>query len=223
MKKLSIVLLFLIGLGITAFAQLDRDQLSLDISKADAANTEQLKAFIWKQESVVTVDGEHKLTVLNEFSIGEDGKVSVTNIDSDTDVKQKRGVRGRIQANAAEDNLDYVQKALDLAIEYSFMTKGQLLDFFGKADITEKDGVIEATASDIFIKGDKMTVQVESATKLFLKKEFSTLMGDDPINVEIVYGKFSSGISHATTSMLNLPAKKAVINSKNKDYVQKVM
>ena len=223
MKKLSIILLFLIGLGLTAFAQLDRDQLSLDISKADAANMEQLKAFIWKQESVVTVDGEHKLTVLNEFSIGEDGKVSVTNIDSDTDVKQKRGVRGRIQANAAEDNLDYVQKALDLAIEYSFMTKGQLLDFFSSADITEKDGVIEATGTNIFVKGDKLTVQVESATKLFLKKEFSTLMGDDPISGEIVYGKFSSGISHATTSMLNLPAKKAVINSKNKDYVQKVM
>ena len=223
MKKLSILLLFLIGLGLTAFAQLDRDQLSLDISKADAANMEQLKAFIWKQESVVTVDGEHKATALNEFSIGEDGKVSVTNIDSDTDVKQKRGLRGRAQANAAENSLDYVQKALDLAIEYSFMTKGQLLDFFGKADITEKDGVIEATASDIFIKGDKMTVQVEAATKLFLKKEFSTLMGDDPINGEIVYGKFSSGISHATTSMLNLPGKNAVINSKNKDYVQKVM
>jgi len=220
MKKLSIVLLVLFGL--TSYAQLDRDQVSLDISKAEAANLEQLKSFIWKQESVVTVDGAQKLTTINEFSIDQDGKVSVTNIDSDTDVKQKRGIRGKVQTNTAENNLDYVQHALDLAIKYSFMTKGQLLDFFGKADISEKDGIINASGSDIFMTGDKLSVQVESATKLFVKKEFSTLIGDDPISGEINYDKFTSGISHATSSRLNLPGKKAVISSKNKDYVIKV-
>lgn len=220
MKKFSIFLLVLFAF--TSYGQLDRDQVSLDISKAEAANMEQLKSFIWKQESVVTVDGEQKLTTINEFSIGEDGKVSVTNIDSDTDVQQKRGIRGRVQANTAENNLDYVQHALDLAIKYTFMTKGQLLDFFGKADITEKDGIISASGSDIFMEGDKLAVQVESATKLFIKKEFSSIMGDDPISGEIVYDKFTSGISHASSSKLNLPAKKAVINSKNKDYVTKV-
>ncbi len=221
MKK--VITILLVGLCFTAFSQLDRDQLSLDISKADAANREQLKSFLWKQASVVTVDGVEKLTVLNEFSIEEDGNVSVTNIDADTDVKQKRGIRGRVQANAAEGNMDYVQQALNLAIQYSFMSKGQLIDFFGKADITEEDGIISAIGSDVFVKGDKLTLKVESATKLFVHKEFSTMMGDDPINGEIVYGKFKSGVSHATSSMLNLPAKGAVINSKNKDYVMKVM
>ncbi len=223
MKKLSILLLFLIGLGLTAFAQLDRDQLSLDISKADAANMQALKAFIWKMESVVTVDGAQKATALNEFSIEEDGKVSVTNLSSDTDVKKKRGIRGKAQASSAQKSLDYVQHAIDLYTQYAFMSKGQLLDFFDKAVITEKDGVIEATSSDVLVKGDKLTVKVESATKLFIHKEFSSVMGEDPISGVIDYGKFKSGISHASPSVLNLPAKKAVINSTNKDYVQKVM
>jgi len=221
MKKL--IALILMGLCVSAFTQIDTDQLSLDISKADAANTEQLKSFIWKKASVVTVDGTEKLTVLNEISIDEEGKVNVTNIDADTDVKQKRGIRGRVQANAAENNMDYVEEALNLAIQYYFMSKGQLIDFFGKAEITETDGFIEAIGTDIFVKGDKLTLKVESATKLFVHKEFSSIMGDDPINGEVNYGKFKSGVSHATTSMLNLPAKGAVINSKNKDYVMKVM
>lgn len=221
MKK--IIFLFLASLCFSTFAQLDRDQLSLDISKADAANMEQLKSFIWKKASVVTVDGEEKLTALNEISIDEEGEVSVTNLDADTDVKQKRGVRGRVQANAAENNMDYVEEALNLAFQYYFMSKGQLIDFFGKADITEKDGIIEATGTDVFVKGDKLTLKVESATKLFVHKEFSSMMGEDPINGEVDYAKFKSGVSHATTSMLNLPAKGAVINSKNKDYVMKVM
>jgi len=222
MKKLSLILLILIGLGLTSVAQIDTDQLSLDISKADAANMQALKAFIWKMESVVTVDGAQKATALNEFSIEDDGKVSVTNIDSHTDVKQKRGIRGKVQASTAQGNLDYVQHAIDLYTQYAFMSKGQLLDFFDKAVITEKDGIIEATSPDVLVKGDKLTVKVESDTKLFIHKEFSSVMGEDPISGKIDYGKFKSGISHATSSVLNLPEKKAVINSKNKDYVQKV-
>ncbi len=223
MKRISLTLLILIGLGLVSIAQIDTDQLSLDISKADAANTGQLKAFIWKMESIVTVDGAQKATALNELSIEDDGKVSVTNISSDTDVKKKRGIRGKVQASTAQGNLDYIQNAIDLYTQYDFMSKGQLLDFFDKAVITEKDGVIEATSSDVLVKGDKLTVKVESATKLFMYKEFSSLMGKDPISGKINYSKFKSGISHASTTVLNLPAKKAVINSKNKDYVSKVM
>ena len=221
MKRLFIILLVFSGLAATA--QLDRDQLSLDISKTDAANTEKLKAFVWKEDVVVTVDGEEKLTVTNEISLGDDGKVNITNVDADSKVKQKRGIRGRIQANVAEDNMDYAEDALDLALQYAFMTKGQLIDFFGKADITEKDGIIKATAGDIFVKGDKLTLQVESDTRLFVSKEFSSFLEEDPLNGKIVYDKFSTGVSHAKSYMLNLPGKNAVIKAENRDYVMKVM
>ena len=222
MKKLPLILLILIGLGLTSIAQIDTDQLSLDIAKADAANMQKLTAFIWKKASVVTVDGEEKANTLNEISIAEDGTIDITNLDSGSTVKQKRGVRGRIQQSTAENNTEYVQGAIEHALAYAYMTKGQLLDFFGKAKITEKDGVIEASASDVLVKGDNLSMKVESATKLFLYKKFSTTMGDDPISGEISYAKFTSGISHVSTSTLSLPSKKAVINSKNKDYVQKV-
>lgn len=221
MKYLILSVVFIFGLS--AAAQTDRDQLSLDVSKADAANMEQLKAFIWKQESVVTVNGEQKASALNEFSIGEDGKVSVTHLDSETNVKKKRGIRGKVQQSTAQGNLEYVQKALDLATDYTFMTKGQLLDFFEKASITEKNGVIEATSADIFMKGDSLTVKIESSTNLFLYKHFSAIMDEDPVSGEIIYGKFKSGISHATSSTLNLPKKNAVIHSVNKDYIKKEM
>ena len=107
-------------------------------------------------------------------------------------------------------------------MKYVYLTKGQLLDFFGKAKITEKDEVIEASASDVLIQGDNLTVKVEKATNLFLYKEFSTLMDGDWISGKVDYAKFSSGVVHATGSVLNLPEKGAVINSKNRDYVMKV-
>ena len=103
------------------------------------------------------------------------------------------------------------------------MSKGELIDFFGKAEITEKEGMYTAIASDIFVKGDKVTFEIEKETKLFISKTFSSFLGEDPIDGTINYKKFKSGISHTDNIMLNLPGKGAVINAKNRDYVQKVM
>lgn len=221
MKTLALIVLSLFALA--SYGQIDRDQLSLDISKANAANMEQLKAFIWKKHSTVTIDGEQKADLLNEISIGEDNKVNITNLDASTTVKQKRGIRGKIQQSTAHNNSEYLQGAIEHALAYTYMTKGQMLDFFGKAEITDKEGQMMATASDVFVKGDKLTITVEKETKLFISQKFSSMMGEDPISGEMNYGKFQSGINHVTTSSMNLPAKKAVLQSTNRDYVQKVM
>jgi hypothetical protein len=58
-------------------------------------------------------------------------------VDAETNVKKKPGIRGKIQENAAEDKMDYIDKALKLSLQYAYMTKGQLLDFFGKAILSE--------------------------------------------------------------------------------------
>jgi len=203
-------------------AQIDKDQLALAINKADEANTEQLKAFIWKRRSDVYIDSALKLTTITEFSFNEAGELETKVIDSESTVKQKGGIRGKIQQNAAEDKVDYVGQALELSLAYTYMTKGQLIDFFGKAAVTEKDGIIEATAENVYVKGDKLTIRVEAATNLFLSKKFSSLLGKDPVNGEINYEKFSSGVNHGSTTVLNLPAQKMRIDAKNQDYSQRV-
>ena len=102
------------------------------------------------------------------------------------------------------------------------MTKGQLIDFFGKATVTGNNGIIEATAEDVYVKGDKLTVKIEAATNLYLNKKFSGLLGKDPIDGEIKYEKFSSGVNHGSSTLLNMPAQKMKIDAKNQDYSQRV-
>lgn len=221
MKKLFITI-FALSICASSFAQLDKDQLALDVSKAEAANLEKLKAFIWKRTSTATVNGEVKATIINEFSFNEEGEIQVTQVGGESNVKQKRGLRGRAQANAMEDNQEYVQKSLELAMAYTYMSKGQLIDFFGKAMVTQNDEIIEMSAENVYVEGDRLTVQIEAATKLFLHKQFSSKVGEDPIEGEIKYGKFSSGISHVTETIMNLAGKGAVINAKNQDYSQRI-
>ena len=150
---------------ITAVAQIDKDQLALAISKADEANTEKLKEYIWKRKSDVFVEGQLKLTTITEFSFDAQGKLQVNVVDAESTVKKKPGLRGAAQKNAAEDKMEYVDKALELATSYTFMSKGQLLDFFTKATVTENPGVIEATAENVYVKGDKLTILIDPKTQ----------------------------------------------------------
>jgi hypothetical protein len=220
MKKL-LLFIFLIP-AMLCSAQIDKDQLALAINKADEANTEQLKSFIWKRKADVYVENVLKLTTITEFSFNQAGELETKIIDSESSEKKKGGIRGMVQENAAEDKMDYVGKALDLSLAYTYMTKGQLIDFFGKAAVTEKDGIIEATAENVYVEGDKLTVRVEAATNLFLSKKFSSLLGKDPVDGEVKYEKFSSGVNHGSTTLLNMPAQKMKIDAVNQDYSQRV-
>ncbi len=192
------------------------------ISKADDANTEQLKAFIWKRKSDVSIDGQVKLSTLTEFSFNDAGELDAKMVDAESSVKKKPGLRGRVQQGAAEDKVEYVQKALALSLAYTYMTKGQLLDFFSKATVAEKDGVIEATAGNVYVEGDQLTILVDAKTNLYKKKIFSSSLGKDPVNGEINYEKFSSGVNHGSTTLLNMPAQNMKIEAKNQDYSQRV-
>lgn len=220
MKKL--ILFFFMAQMMPAFAQLDSDQLSLDISKAEAANLEQLKQFIWRRATEVTVDGQVKLNALSELSFDETGKLEVRELESESTVKTKPGLRGNAQKNAMEDNMEYVEKAMGMSIAYTYMSKGELIDFFSKAAITESNGVIKAVAKDVQVKGDVVTFLIDAKTNLFVHKTFSSLLGADPFSCEVEYDTFNSGVSHATKSVMKLDAKKAVITSVNKDYSQKI-
>ena len=220
--KAFIQFLAILLVSVTAYAQSFNEKLALTVSNADEANTEKLKAYIWKRKSVVSIGGEVKLTTITEFSFDASGKLQAKMIDAESTVKQKRGLRGMAQKSAVEDKTEYVQKALELSLSYTFMSKGQLLDFMSKAVITTKDGIVEATGKDVNVKGDQLTVRIDQLTNLYLGKKFSSLLGKDAINGEINYEKFTSGINHGTTTVLNLPAQKMIINAVNQDYSQRV-
>ena len=115
-----------------------------------------------------------------------------------------------------------VREALSLAVSYTYMSKGQLLDFFGKAEVTDLGSSYQIVGADVLVKGDKLTVVVEKSSNLFLSKTFSTLMGADAMSGDVAYEKFSSGISHVTGTQVTLAAKNAVINAKNQDYTARI-
>jgi hypothetical protein len=160
--------------------------------------------------------------LITEFSFDEKGELQVNPVGGESKVDKKPGVRGRIQQNQIEESVDYVGKALELSIKYTYMSKGELMDFLDKAVVTEKDGIIEAVGENVYVKGDKLTIVIDPKTKLFVSKTFSSLLGTDAMDGEIKYAKLSNGVQYGATTVMNLPAKKAVITAENKDFTQRV-
>lgn len=222
MKNSLLLLVFLLATA-AGTAQINKDQLSLDISKAEEANLQKLKEYIWKRKSDVYLDEQLKLTILTEFSFDSLGKLQAKVVDADSKVEKKGGLRGRAQENAAEEKADYAEKALSIALQYTYMSKGELIDFFSKATVTEKDGLITAVAENVYVKGDKLTIHVDFKTKLFKYKEFSTKIDNkDPLDGKVNYETFqSSGISHVSATTLNMTAQKMKIEAKNQDYAKR--
>lgn len=203
-------------------AQLDKDQLALEIYRADTANTARLRSMIWKRHSQVSVNGELKLTTLTEFNFNAAGELEAKLVDAETTVKQKPGIRGRVQANAVEDKADYVQKALQLSTAYAFMTKGQLIDLFTKATVSEKDGMLEVDATDVLVAGDHVRTWYHAETKLPVRKWFASKLGADDVTGQLDYAAFESGVVHGTTTVLDMPAQQMKINAENRDYSARI-
>ena len=208
----------------TSQAQDDLEALSLKVSKAEEANLTKLKGYLWKRQSDTYVSEVLKATVLMACEFDSTGKLVVTPIDATTTVQQQRGIRGRMQQSAMEDNMDYVGKALELSAHYIYMSKGQLLDVFSRSKLTTlENGTLVITGSDVYVKGDQLIVHVDPKTHLFIYKGFTTKLGEDAISGSAEYQSFtSSGVSHVDKTTLLLPAKKARIVAVNKDYSQRV-
>ena len=211
-------------LGLLASAQgIDKTKLALDVAAANEANNAKLKEYIWKLKLDGYVNKELKVTTLTEMKFGPDGKLVATPIDAKTTVQAKPGVRGRMQQNAAEEKLDYIDQAAQVMAQYAYMSKGQLVDFFDKATVTTDGKTITATAQNVMQPGDEMTILIDPATNLFIRKTFKAKSGADPIEGTVDYATFTTtGINHVSKCYLMMPAKAMQVNTENVDYTLRV-
>lgn len=219
----SIFALALVLFTATGFAQeINKTELSLKVTDANQKNNQALKAYIWKKRTETFIGGQSKAVILTELKFNDKGEPEGTVVDATTTVKKKPGLRGKAQASAIEDKMEYVEKAVQLSTNYTYMSKGELIDFFDKATVTKKGDLIEATADNFKVQGDKLTIQFDAKTYLYKNKKFNTLLGKDLVEGEVTYSNFTNGTNHVDDINLNLPAQNMIIKSKNQDWTQRV-
>lgn len=206
MKKIIIATLFLTLIIQASFAQVDLTQLSLNVQKTYDQNFAKMAQYTWQRDVQVLMKGELKATIVENVSIGTDGKPVTQVIDKTTTTKKKPGIRGSIQQSQGDDLKEYVENALKLVVGYIFMSKGQMVDLFDKGTVSELGNDLQVQGYNFITQGDNLQFLYNINSLQCVSQTVSTVMSGDPVKAVVTY-KQLNGVNVVDKITVDLPAK----------------
>src|SRR5262245_48511654 len=202
--------------------EIDQTQLSLEISKAYAANYEQLKQHVWQRKTEVYSEGKLALTVISDVSFDATGKLQQKVIDSKSAEVQGGPMKKNAAKNRAEEMKDYWMNAVGLLTNYIFMSKGDLVDFFDKARLAETEDEISAVADNVRVAKDHAELRVDKNSLFYKRQTIRTFMDADQVNCDVTYTKLSNDLNVVDVITVDMPAQKLKVVATNYDYAKKL-
>jgi hypothetical protein len=222
MKKTIFLFAFLITTMLTSFSQ-NKTNLSLQVSAAAAANRAQLAHYVWSRTVQVFVDGELKNTIVASLAIGADGKIVTTAVTSTPSSKLPGGIRGDIAKKKIAELKGYVDDAIQVCMGYLYLNKGQMVNFFDAAGISQSGKVITVAGTNVLKPSDQLTMNLTTGTLAYVSQSFkSTVTNGDAVSGNINYKTFSNGLTAINDGELDLPAKNMKLMVTNSNYARKL-
>jgi hypothetical protein len=224
MKKV-IVLFSLVFISLSStYAQSAKTDFSLKVSAAAAANRAQLKNYVWTRTVQVFISGVLKTTVVSSLSIGTDGKLVTTAVSSvSTDPPPTTGIRGNIAKKKIADIKAYVDDAVQVSAGYLYMNKGNMVNYFDAAGISQTGNTIVVNGSSVLKPNDQVTMNLTAGSLAIISESFkSTVTSGDAIAGTANYKTFGNGLTAFNNGELDLPAKSMKLMISNSGYAQKL-
>jgi hypothetical protein len=222
MKKLSVlIVLFSLLTGSVVVAQVDKTQMSLDVSKKYAQNIGQLTQLTWKRKTEGYVGGNLAMSSVSSVTLGSDGKMQAIVISQQSYTQKKRGLRGAIQAGVVSDVNAYVKAAVELIGKYIFLSQGQMVDLFNKGTLSALGNSIQAEGFNLLVQGDHVNYKFDQATLLYQSQDVSTVLEGDAVKATVKYENVN-GINRVTSVTMDMAGPKVNIKLTNFEYAKKM-
>jgi hypothetical protein len=167
MKALIPFLFAFVFLIPASFSQVDKTQMSLDVSSKYQQNIGQLALLTWKRKTEGFVDGKMVMSSLSSVTIDSKGKMNAVVIQKQSYVAQKRGLRGAIQKGVVSDINDYVKNAIELVNKYIFLSQGQMIDLFNKGTLSILGSSLQAEGFNLLLQGDHINYKFDQSSLLY--------------------------------------------------------
>lgn len=222
MKKNFILCCLIFAMGNSIFGQA-KTNLSLQVSAATAANRAKLKNYVWTRTVQVFISGTLKTTVVSSLSIGPDGKMVTTAVSSvATDPPPTKGIRGDIARKKIAEMKAYVDTAVKVSMGYIYMNKGNMVNYFDAASITQSGNMITVNGSNVNQPNDQFTMNLTAGSLAIMNENFKSTASGDAIVGTINYKTFDNGLTAFNNGELDLPAKNMKLMISNTAYAQKL-
>ena len=220
--KHTVVLSALVfGIAAGVLAQ-DSAELGLRYATVQQTSTDQLKQYTWQADTKLSQSGAAKVHVVLDCRLNEKGEMVQEVETAETSVKQKRGLRGRSQQAHASEVGAFLNKVVAQTASYIFMSKGQEVDFFDKATITEgagdDAGKLIVQAGDISVAGDKVTKWIDKESMFTVKITFTSVVDEIPVSGEVMYRPIEDGPNVPRMATVDIPSQDGVMETEFLKY-----
>jgi hypothetical protein len=215
-----------VGFGAPSLSAQEAANIGLSYAEAQSKNQDLLKQYKWTTHTTLQKDGDTKFDFEVACHLNEAGQMEQEVESSESDVKRKRGVRGRRQRKEAGEYDELIDQILKVVESYVFMSKGQEVDFFDKAKVTDGEGDLAGTTkvagADVSVKGDSLTKWIDP--KVFQAKRitFKFEVEGHHIEGEGMYRAIDDGPNVARLATIQIVDLKGTIQTEFTDYTKEL-
>ena len=225
-----IALLLSLTLVSATFAQAPEDR-SAAIKEALAKNQAALRQYTWIETTTISLKGEVKKKEQKQCSYGPDGKVQKVPIPGQAapqQAQQKGGGRGgrlkeEIVENKVEELTEYMDQAAALVHQYvpPDPQKIQAAQGAGNVSVQPAGGVTTLNVKSYAKPGDSLALGFDPAAKAmrsYAVQSYVEKPKDDDLSLTVKFNSLPDGTTYPETVVLDVTAKKVVVNITNSGY-----
>jgi len=226
-----IALLLSLALVSVTLAQAPEDR-SAAIKEALAKNQAALRQYTWIETTTISLKGEVKKKEQKQCSYGPDGKVQKMPIPGQAapqQAEQKGGGRrgGRLKKevveNKVEDLKEYMEQAAALVHQYvpPDPQKIQAAQSAGNVSVQPAGGLTTLNVKSYLKPGDSLALGFDPAAKAmrsYAVQSYVEKPKDDDLSLTVKFNSLPDGTTYPETVVLDVTAKKVVVNITNSGY-----
>ena len=226
-----IALLLSLALVPVTLAQAPEDR-SAAIKEALAKNQAALRQYTWVETTTISLKGEVKKKEQKQCSYGPDGKVQKVPIPGQAapqQAQEKGGGRrgGRLKKtiveNKVEELKEYMEQAAALVHQYvpPDAQKIQEAQAAGNVAVQPAGGVTTLNVKSYLKPGDSLALGFDPAAKAmrsYAVQSYVEKPKDDDLNLTVKFNSLPDGTTYPETVVLDVTAKKVVVNITNSGY-----
>ncbi len=229
--RIALLLPILVVSATSAQAPEDR---SAAIKEALAKNQAALRQYTWIETTTISLKGEVKKKEQKQCSYGPDGKVQKVPIPGQSapqQAQQEGGGGGRrggrlkkaVVENKVEDLKDYMEQAAALVHQYvpPDAQKIQAAQSAGNVSVQPAGGVTTLNVKSYLKPGDSLALGFDAAAKAmrtYAVQSYVEKPKDDDLTLTVKFNSLPDGITFPETVVLDVTAKKVVVNITNSGY-----
>jgi hypothetical protein len=177
------------------------------LTGAMAENNKILRQYTYKQRTEVLLNGESRMTRINQVHYDAAGKRQLTLI-SETGGEEAHGLGSRIINKKREEMKDYVMRLTALVEQYFPVDADKLRSMIPNAEIgPAANNLMSVRIRNFLKKGDSVTLMVDPGTRKLSRLELNTNLDKDSISMTTDLTTAASGPSYPSLTTIKAPAK----------------